>query len=715
MDENRQLIKLLHEAGLVSRDIDPVIYSSKNCSPIHHLSRQGRLNEKVAIAAVAKRLGLDFYDLFDPKWEARFSVASFAAQVSNELCWAHRLIPLFEERGAIIVAAANPLDMDALKELQFSLSRPIRVVISEEAKILHLLAKYFPRPLVNFSDLEEPATKCDLEVIRSIGGEEAIDEDSPLAPVIIRLVNRIIADAIEFRASDIHIDPTPAGVDVRYRIDGVMQHILDAPKRAKLPLVSRIKLLSGMNISEKRKPQDGRFSVKFNSLKIDIRASAIPTAHGEKIVLRLLRTNFDELSFDKLGLPADIQAHILEALSSTARMLLVTGPTGSGKTTTLYTCLKLLHDGTRNIETVEDPIEYQVPGTNQIQVNEAANVTFANALRSILRQDPDVIMVGEIRDKETADIALQASQTGHLVISTLHTNDAPSAITRLLNLGSDPFIMASSLAGVLAQRLVRKICVNCRGPITDEMLKKHAHWIKQYGLDHVSLIAGRGCEACRYTGYHGRIGVYSYLTVTEKIRDIICRRGTVHEFLDEAEHHGFRNLDQAAVDLVRQGITTLQEISPYLSHTESQESPTMKASVTVESGMDDEAHPRILVVEDDPTNRSSLSFILRKAAFQVVAAEDGVAGLDLLATTPCDLIVTGLGLPIMDGKQFLRRLREVPQCATVPVIVLTSADSEENEAELLTLGANEFISRNKSPAVILARINKLLPTRGSTN
>jgi len=711
MDCDRLLIKLLIEAGLVDRDLDPAIYCSPSAQPIKTLAQKKLLEEESAIKQIAGRLGIEHLDLFSDHTRRKFTIERYLPKVSSDLCYVHKAIPLFEEPNATVVAFANPLDIDAQKQLKFVLQNSVRVVIAEEDQIIALLSKNYPSPLAAFDGPEKDNNEDKLELVTSEQHDDCdLDEKTEDVAPVIKLINHILAEAVRLRASDIHFDATPNGLDVRCRIDGEMQHLMDTPKRFQRPVVSRIKLLSGMNIAEKRAPQDGRFRIKFEGKLIDLRVSCIPTAYGEKIVIRILRSDFDHLSFELLGMPSNIRSRLEKDLKLPGKMILVTGPTGSGKTTTLYAALKFLTDGTSNIETVEDPIEYKVPGVNQIQINEAAGLTFASCLRSILRQDPDIIMVGEIRDSETAHIALQAAQTGHLVISTLHTNDAPSAVTRLLNLDCDPFILSSSLAGVMAQRLIRRICPHCISSLPLDNSSEDLKLMEHFNISPSDLKNGIGCEKCRYTGYFGRIGIYSYFHMTSAIGSLIHTRAPMQEILAEAKRSGFVELHEVALNHLRDGVTSFSEVKPFLAsqpQADSNVTTLPKCINPTAIKKMPSSRQTIMLVEDDPLSRTNIAQHLRNCHFRVVEFENGIAALKQLKETVPNIIVTGLGLPGIDGKQLLRLARQEQGVEKVPIVIITSADSDENEAELLKLGADDFISRSRSPEVFIERIKRI--------
>jgi type IV pilus assembly protein PilB len=388
----------------------------------------------------------------------------------------------------------------------------------------------------------------------------------------------------------------------------------------------------------------------------------------------VLRADVAALTFQRLGLPKEIEPRVIHALHAQGKLLLTTGPTGSGKTTTLYTCLNYLRDGTNNIETVEDPVEFRIPGISQIQVNEAIDVTFASALRSVLRQDPDVIMVGEIRDEETADIALQAAQTGHLVLSSLHTNDAPSAVARLVNLGVDTYSIATGLAGVLAQRLVRRVCERCRvadDTIPPEILEK----LKAALGPETSFLRGTGCAACRHTGFKGRVGLFSYLQITEALAELIHQKASMATLIDEAKRDGYRDLEEGAFDLLERGITSWAEVADYIAFAdEPAPQPPLPAQDAPE-GTRALKRIKVLLIDDDPDMRAVFSLVLSREAYEVIEAENGLDGLNKLYQHTPDLVLCDLMMPVMDGREFLLKIRGNADTRTIPVVMLTAANS----------------------------------------
>ena len=468
-----------------------------------------------------------------------------------------RAIVLSEQPDGLLVGMVDPLDLLAMDELQRILKRPVHPAFVKEQDLLSSLDRSYRRSEQIASiavelDSELETTDFDLENL-------ATTTDTAEAPVV-RLLQSIFEDAVQVRASDIHIEPDETVLRVRLRIDGELQEQVMKERRIAPALVSRLKIMSGLDISEKRLPQDGRFNVRILGKSIDVRLSTLPVPYGECVVMRLLDQSAGMLSMDKLGMPEKIRGRFENLVKRPYGMVLVTGPTGSGKTTTLYAALNLLNDPERKIITAEDPIEYRLPRINQVQVNAKIGLTFASVLRTALRQDPDIILVGEMRDQETAEIGLRAAMTGHMVLSTLHTNDSVSTAMRLIDMGCDAFLVASSLRAVIAQRLVRRICEHCKQPyqLNDQELTWLGH-IDSTALD-AQFTKGTGCHHCNNTGYSGRIGVYELLEMDEALL-FALRKGDAAGFTKAAqENPNFRSLSQCALDYARQGITSVQEV-----------------------------------------------------------------------------------------------------------------------------------------------------------
>lgn len=473
--------------------------------------------------------------------------------ISESLARKHMSIPIKLEKNKLTVAMVDPLDMIAKDDIRITTGYELDVVISAQQDIARAINRYY--------DSSERAEKA-VEEFKSQAGydeEESTEEDADVtnAPMV-RLVNTIITQAVRSRASDIHIEPMERILRIRYRVDGELREVMTPAKATHSAIVTRIKIMGKMNISEKRLPQDGRVETIIEGLPIDMRISILPTVYGEKIVIRLLDRNSLVVKKEELG----FTMHNLELLDKILKVpegiILVTGPTGSGKTTTLYTILKELNKESKNIITVEDPVEYRLEGINQVQVNTKAGLTFANGLRSILRQDPDIVMVGEIRDAETAEIAVRAAITGHIVLSTIHTNDSVSTISRLIDMGIESYLVSSSTVGIIAQRLIKKICLKCK--TTREASLEE---LKLLGLPDdykLSISKGSGCNSCNNTGYSGRTAIHEVLVVDREIRNMISSGQSIDAIKSKAIEKGLMTLNETAKDLVKQGVTTLDEM-----------------------------------------------------------------------------------------------------------------------------------------------------------
>ncbi|MCX8119128.1 MAG: type II secretion system ATPase GspE [Desulfobacterota bacterium] len=469
-----------------------------------------------------------------------------------------KVLPARLEQGELTVILSNPFDYYTIDAIRLATGYRIRVLVGREAEILEALDRLYGLDETSMGKIIE-----DLESIPEYRMEEEEDidhlRDMASEGPVIRLVNLIISRAIEMRASDIHFEPYENQFRVRYRIDGVLHDVESPPKRLQAAIVSRVKIMAKLNIAERRLPQDGRIMLRVKGKEIDFRVSTLPTIHGEGLVLRILDKGSILLDIEKLGFQEDTLRSFQEVIQRPHGIILVTGPTGSGKTTTLYCALEKINSPGKKIITVEDPVEYQLRGVNQIQVKPSIGLTFANALRSIVRQDPDVILIGEIRDAETAEIAIHSALTGHLVFSTLHTNDAPSAITRLIDMGMEDFLLSSTIIGILAQRLVRVACPHCRKPSSPSpaILKE----MKLDGTDgEVELFEVKGCEHCSFTGYRGRTGIFEFFKITEDIQRLILEKRGSHLLKEAARRNGMRTLREDGWLKVRQGVTTVSEV-----------------------------------------------------------------------------------------------------------------------------------------------------------
>src|SRR5689334_14873440 len=481
--------------------------------------------------------------------------------VDVKMAQTRRVLPLHRRGNRLFVATSDPANLQALEEVRFKTNLVVEPVVVEDDKLGQAIAKLVEASGANLKEMGELE---DMEVGLEEGtpNSASVEDESEVedAPVV-KYIQKILLDAISGGASDIHFEPYEKFFRIRYRVDGILSEIAQPPLAIKDKVASRIKVISKLDIAEKRVPQDGRMKLVLSKQKsIDFRVSTLPTLFGEKIVMRILDSSGVKLGIEALGYEPDQQKALLDAIGRPYGMILVTGPTGSGKTVSLYTCLNILNQPGINISTAEDPAEIQLPGVNQVNVNDKAGLTFAAALKSFLRQDPDIIMVGEIRDLETAEIAIKAAQTGHLVLSTLHTNDAPSTLVRMLNMGVAPFNIASSILLITAQRLARRLCENCKAPAEyprDALLKAG---FKPEDLDgNWKLYRAVGCSACT-NGYKGRVGIYQVMPISEEIQKIILDEGTAVDIANQAQRENVRDLRQSGLIKVRAGMTTLEEV-----------------------------------------------------------------------------------------------------------------------------------------------------------
>ncbi|MBO5958716.1 MAG: Flp pilus assembly complex ATPase component TadA [Lentisphaeria bacterium] len=504
------------------------------------------------MAMLAQQYGLETMDL------TGYEIPDEIIQLMTpEIARQHGAIPVAVHDDVLTVAMSDPTAMDTLDSLRYVLNRDVEAVIAPKDQIQKVLDRHYGTLTDSVNTLLNGMETGNLERVEDAdSGNEASGDDAP----IIRLVYLLITEAYKMKASDIHLEPLERRFRVRYRIDGVLREMDSPPKYLQSNIISRIKIMSRMDISEKRIPQDGRIQVMVQGVSIDLRVSDIPTTHGESIVMRILDKSSIQLDIPQLGFYTDDQEKIDKIIGLPDVIFLVTGPTGSGKTTSLYAFLNTINTPNRKIITVEDPVEYQLAGINQVQVNPAVQMTFANALRAMLRQAPNIIMVGEIRDLETAEIAINASLTGHLVFSTLHTNDAPSAVTRLIDMGVKPFLVASSVRAIMAQRLVRRVCKKCAQPYTPTPDEIRLLNLDEDFIKNSTFMKGRGCSACGHTGYKGRMGIYEIFILQEEIQNLIYGKAASNEIRDAARKSGMRTLREDGLRKAAAGTTTLAEV-----------------------------------------------------------------------------------------------------------------------------------------------------------
>ncbi len=685
------------------------------------LMDMGVADDVVIAKALAVRLKIPY---------GRIDNASIPKDITSlippELAENHQVIPLRKKDNRLLVAMANPLDLYALEDLRFYTQLPIDRAVAPSSDLVKAIEKHYPKQGSEMNlALEFGTGEEDIEVIeRKKEKETPIRELQDLGdlPPIVKFVNSVISNAIKLKASDIHIEPQEKFLVVRYRIDGIMREIIRRDKSIHAAVASRIKIMSDMDIATKRKPQDGKAQVKQGGKVFDLRVSSLPTSYGEKVTIRILNPATAQLNPEDLGFSEKDLKYLLRAIHMPQGIILVTGPTGSGKSSTLYACLNKLNSPEVNIITVEDPVEFDVPGINQVPINPAAGITFAKGLRSILRQDPDIVMVGEIRDQETAVTAFQAAQTGHLVFSTLHTNDAPAAVVRLMDLGIDPFLVSSSLIAVIGQRLVRKICESCKAP--DNLIPEQLEEIRHYTGNKKDVVfwKGTGCAACQQTGYSGRLGLFEVLTITPALRELIAGNLSSEQLKIRAQKEGFQVMSVDGIQKALQGLTTIEEIFRVAPPEITAEPP----AGTIDSGAredfasngknaDDsfcslttECPTKILAVDDNLVVLKLLRHLLESEDYLVITAENGVEALKLASTEKPDIIVTDYEMPEMDGVMLIRKLKSQASTRFIPIMMLTAKSEEKSELEGLNAGADDYLTKPIARKRFLARVARLL-------
>jgi type IV pilus assembly protein PilB len=524
---------------------------------VSYLVDHNLLDGKKIASAAAEEFGFPLFDI-----EAIELEADIIKLVDEKLVRKHHALPLYKRGNRLFVAISDPTNLAALDEIKFHVGASTEAVLVEEDKLKATIEKAMAASDTSLSDLSDSTDLDDLD----IGGDEedsgadASDADTDDAPVV-RFVNKVLLDAINSGASDIHFEPYEKTYRVRYRRDGVLKEVATPPVALNRRISARVKVLARLDISERRVPQDGRMKMKLSKNRaIDFRVNTCPTLFGEKIVLRILDPSSAQLGIDALGYEEDQKELYLQALAQPQGMILVTGPTGSGKTVSLYTGLNILNTEDRNISTAEDPAEINLPGVNQVNVDNKVGLTFSSALKAFLRQDPDVIMVGEIRDIETGEIAIKAAQTGHLVLSTLHTNDAPQTLSRMINMGIAPFNIASSVSLIIAQRLARRLCNNCKKPADIPKQALLEEGFKEEDLPGLKVYKPEGCDQCD-KGYKGRVGIYQVMPISEEMSRIIMAEGNAIQLADQAQKEGINDLRQSGLLKVKQGVTSLEEVN----------------------------------------------------------------------------------------------------------------------------------------------------------
>jgi type II secretory ATPase GspE/PulE/Tfp pilus assembly ATPase PilB-like protein/ActR/RegA family two-component response regulator len=645
------------------------------------------------------------------------------------------VLPLKDGDRFLLVATSDPTNHAAEQEIGFISGRKPVMAVAPPKEIAEAIERAYSPELVaasllsRFGDGRGLSEEVSLET--ESGPEETSEADAGSGP-IVHLTNLILREAVTNRASDIHIQPKGDLGVVRFRLDGVLKTMLTMPLMVLVRVVSRIKVMSDLDITDRMRPQDGRARIVVKGAKYDLRVSTVPTREAEKAVIRVLDTTGTS-KLDDTGIdPRDIE-RVRDVLSNRDGIFVVTGPTGSGKTTTLYGALGEVSTEDVNIMSVEDPVEYELPGLTQIQVETKQGMTFASALRAILRQDPDVIFIGEIRDSETAEIAAQASLTGHLVLASLHTNDALGSIRRLMDLGLDPGTVAETLRGVLAQRLVRRVCSQCAEPVTPPFTEAEEVLHRRFHI--VPSVRAKGCERCGGQGYAGRLPVTEFLTPTPDLARLIVRGALPQELARQAARDGMRTLLESALDRVRAGETTLEEVERVIGRGEKSadsddgldgddldgdgldggvmdrvsENVTAAAPFTAREEGPSGSARKILIVDDDGTVRTIARALLEKAGHEVCEANDGSEALARLSRGEgFALMLLDLDMPMLGGREVLAAVRRSLTTATLPVVVLTGTTDPGADIELLELGADDYIRKPIDPPRLVTRVNAAL-------
>ncbi|HVU73110.1 MAG TPA: ATPase, T2SS/T4P/T4SS family [Mycobacteriales bacterium] len=761
----RRIGEVLVEQGVIDADqlAEILAFQSSLPDPTRRprlgriVVERGLASERQVAQALASALGLPLVEL------NRASIGpDIARLLPKSVSDRHQVALVGREGDTLTLAMSDPTNVVALDDVRlYTRGAELSVVVAVESELRAVLGTVWHRT----EDVEEVAAGLD-----STGSTAGSDQEAELSTLddlneapIVKLVEVLLADAVHQRASDVHIEPQQAEVRIRFRIDGLLRDVMTVPRSAGPAIISRLKIMSRLDIAERRKPQDGRARLTIDNEQVDARVSVLPSLYGEKVVIRLLARSADLKSLKDIGMEDAQLEELVNTLHQTQGLILITGPTGSGKTSTLYAGIHQIRSPERNIVTLEDPVEIALPGIVQVQINPKAGLTFTGGLRSILRQDPDVVLVGEIRDSETAALALEASMTGHLVLSTLHTNDAVAAVTRLVELGVDPFLIGSSLSLVIAQRLVRRPCDECSSPVSPTPRQLQLLGLTEEDLIGSATRRGKGCNVCGQTGYLGRVGVYEVLPVTAALRKVLLSDPSERSIAAAARAAGLRSLRAGAIAKALRGETTFEEVlraTPVETHEEGSARcpacslrlhddwlacprcgcdvggqicrgcarsleegwrvcPTCRTPVESSSysGLsalvdvpDEDTKRRVLVVDEDDNVGAYLAKALADD-LHVDSAATGDAALRLLSLESYDAVVLDLALPDLPGLEMVRIVREDPRTATVPLLLFTGAGDERLELEARTAGADDWLPKPAPPEELIRRLNALLGIR----
>ena len=747
----RRLGEVLVESGLLTDEqLNEALSRQRDVLPGQPRPRLGTVVIEMGLAteaqvadALAEALGLDLVDL-----GRTMVVPEHVRLLPRQVAERSNVLILSKEGGRLKLATSDPTNVVALDDVKlYTRATELEVVVATESQVREHLARAWSLS----EDTSDVTTMFEEMDDEDTSAEDLSLGSSDSAP-IVRLIDVILADAVRARASDVHLEPQAGELRIRYRVDGLLRDVMTVPKNATAAAVSRIKIVSGLDIAERRRPQDGRSKLTVDGSTVEARVSTLPTLHGEKVVVRLLPRAENVPLLTRTGMTAMQLETIGSALIQSQGLVLITGPTGSGKTNTLYASIQQVSTPDRNIVTLEDPVEVQIAGITQVQVHERSGMTFARGLRSVLRQDPDIVLVGEVRDQETAELALQASLTGHLVLTTLHTNDAVSAITRLVDMGVEPFLVASSLTLVVAQRLVRKPCESCAAEYVPSPRTLSLLGLTTDDLVGATPVRGKGCSDCGGTGYRGRTGIFEVLPVTAALRKVLLSSPTEAAIGAAAREHGMTTLRASALVAAHRGETTYEEVlrSTHVDAVSGPRCPTCARALAddmvccpwdgalvqrdrckgCERHLDHEWStcpwcrtpvdrplvavvesparlPRLLVVDDDESVCQFVTAALAGAA-EVVSALNSESALTQLGTEDFDGVLVDNGLPDLSGVEFIRLVRSDPKTLTLPLVLFTGATSPHVEREARNAGADDFLVKPVEPVLLEERVMALL-------
>ena len=715
--------EILVDEGIIQQeDLDKALELAKSSGKKvgKVLTDMGLTDDQAIASALAHQLSIPLIDLRG----IRIS-SEVLDRVPSSFARNYLVLPIAVAPDRLTLTMANPLDVYALEDVRFASQLPIEIAVSPEQQLVDAISRlYLDDDDINHSSLSSEQVQSGLEVLP--GRQSSKDDTDKLddllnlsdKPPIIKFTNSIFIDAIRQNASDIHIEPRQGSVLIRYRVDGIVKEVMQTERHVHSGVLTRIKVLSNLDISERRKPQDGKFKVKFKNEPIDLRVSTLPTAYGEKITIRILNSSAGPSSLEGLGMGDQPLEGLKKAISKPQGIVLVTGPTGSGKSTTLYSCIRSLHKPEVNIVTLENPIEYELEGVNQVEINPKQGLTFAEGLRSILRQDPDIVLLGEIRDEETAEVAFHAAQTGHLVLSTLHTNSALATLSRLRDLNIDAATLANGINAVVSQRLVRKLCDKCKQPEDEN---------ESNGHDDATYWQAAGCESCEFTGYSGRLGIHEILTVSASLKSAILAKKDNDTLEKLAIKSGMQFLHHDGLDKARQGLTTLSEVyrvapPPDDEVIESDDSSSEAVEVddaAIEESMRvaraattaavETVKPRkVIVSAKQEFMRHFLRGVMEGQGCVVQTYSQGGEALKKTLTEVPDMLIVGTDIVDIDVFEMVKKLRAKLSTSYIPVVVIGEDDSIEHEMLSFRAGADEYLHKPVNTMKLLARIDRLL-------